>query len=72
MHTQVIGEMAFLLDSNPSANVTVLEDMHDATVVEVEYQRDAWGRIIARNDVKYNPNVSPPKGDAFGQLRNRA
>ena len=31
--------------------------------------RDAWGRIVALNDGKYNPNPTPPPADGFGQLR---
>ena len=33
--------------------------------------RDAWGRVVATNDVKYSPNPTPPPADAFGQMRPR-
>ena len=43
--------------------------MDELGVKAPEYKRDAYGRSIAPNDTKYNPNVSPPKADAFGQMR---
>ena len=43
--------------------------MDELGVKAPEYKRDAYGRIIAPNDTKFNPNVSPPKADAFGQMR---
>ena len=45
--------------------------MTEIGVEQIEYQRDPWGRIVARNDIKSHPNVYPPKYDAFGQLRPR-
>ena len=45
--------------------------MKECGVEEVGYRRDAWGRIIAMNDVKFNPNETPPPCDALGQLRNK-
>ena len=41
----------------------------EAGVAEPEYKRDAWGRIIALNDVKYSKSASPPPSDGFGQMR---
>lgn len=45
--------------------------MAELGLQEVTYQRDAWGRIVAPNAVKFSPNVSPPPSDAFGQVRAR-
>merc|ERR1711924_585953 len=50
-------------------DASLKEAMKECGVEEPTYKRDYWGRIIAVNDVKYNPNSSPPPADAFGQLR---
>ena len=46
--------------------------MVEVGVKEVEYLRDPWGRIIALNDVTYNPNTKPPPSNSFGQLASKA
>ena len=52
-------------------DVAIKAAMAETGAKDPGYQRDAWGRIIALNEAKYNPNVKPPAADAFGQLRGK-
>lgn len=57
------------LTSKGIPTVAIKAAMADVGVKEVGYQRDAWGRIIALNDVKFSQNAKPPPSDSFGQQR---
>ena len=45
--------------------------MKQCGVEAPQVMRDAWGRVVATNEVKYSPNARPPPADAFGQMRPR-
>ena len=66
-----VNEKADALRAQGIAEASIQAAMKECGVKEVEYMRDAWGRIVALNDVKYNPNSKPPKADGFGQMRPR-
>lgn len=66
-----INERADFLREKGMDEKSIQAAMAEVGVEEVAYARDAWGRIIALNDDKYSPDVTPPKSDAFGQLRPR-
>ena len=67
-----VNERADFLRGKGMDEKSIQAAMAEVGVEEVAYARDAWGRIIALNDDKYNPGVvTPPKSDAFGQMRAR-
>lgn len=66
-----VNERADYLRAEGLDEKNIQAAMAECGVTEVEYKRDAWGRIVALNDVKYNPNPVPPKSDGFGQNRLR-
>ena len=64
-----VNEKADALRAQGMAEASIQAAMTECGVKEVEYLRDPWGRIIATNDVKYNPNARQPANDGFGQMR---
>jgi flagellar biosynthesis GTPase FlhF len=66
-----INERADFLREKGMDEKSIQAAMAEVGVEEVAYARDAWGRIIALNNDKYSPDVTPPKSDGFGQLRPR-
>ena len=66
-----VNERADCLRAQGLDEANIQAAMKECGVTEKSYARDAWGRIIAVNDVKYSPFASAPPADAFGQLSSR-
>lgn len=66
-----VHERAEYLRDKDIAEASIQAAMKECGVSEVAYQRDAWGRIIAKNSVDFSPFEKTPPSDAFGQRADR-
>lgn len=62
-----VNERADYLRAQGLDEANIQAAMTEVGAKEVEYMRDAWGRIVALNGIDYNPNSKPPPANAFGQ-----